>query len=92
MKAERISWKRGVVLRMSDHRLIGGGFGSSQATGPVPFDERQPRDLAQIFVPIGHPRCEHIVEMTKTEHPVWWKFGMSSDGRSGLWVARSWPE
>lgn len=43
--------------------------------------------LAQIFVPEGHPRYAKLLQWTETEQPVWWKFGKSSDGRSGLWVS-----
>ncbi len=61
------------------------------------FKERQPepllRDrpqgyLATIFVPEGHERYARLVEWTKEAKPMWWKFGISSDNRKGLWVSR----
>jgi hypothetical protein len=44
--------------------------------------------LATIFVLEGHVRYEKLVEWTKEAKPMWWKFGISSDNRKGLWVSR----
>lgn len=41
---------------------------------------------ANLFVPEGHDRYEKMVEWTKNEHPKFWMFGSSSDGRPGVWV------
>jgi hypothetical protein len=50
--------------------------------------ERPQGYLATIFVPEGHVRYAKLVEWTKEARPVWWKFGVSSDNRKGLWVSR----
>ncbi len=42
---------------------------------------------ATIFVPEGHVRYEKLVAWTKEARPIWWKFGVSSDNRKGLWVS-----
>lgn len=49
--------------------------------------ERQPGDLATIFVPATHPRYSKLVEWADTADPRLWKFGPSSDGRQGIWVS-----
>jgi hypothetical protein len=43
--------------------------------------------LAQVFVPEGHTRYAAMMAWAETAQPVWWKFGKSSDGRSGIWVS-----
>lgn len=43
--------------------------------------------LASVFVPEHHPRYASLVEWTKTAEEKYWKFGVSSDNRSGLWVS-----
>lgn len=42
---------------------------------------------ANVFVPEGHPRYARLCDWTKTTEPKFWKFGVSSDNRSGLWVS-----
>ena len=42
---------------------------------------------ANVFVPEGHVRYERLVEWTRTAEPRFWRYGKSSDGRDGLWVA-----
>jgi hypothetical protein len=46
-----------------------------------------PGDKATVFVPDKNPRYPALVEWSKTADPREWKFGISSDGRSGIWVA-----
>lgn len=49
--------------------------------------------LANVHVPESSPRYERLVEWTKTAEPYLWKFGPSSEGELGLWVALSiWQE
>lgn len=45
-----------------------------------------PGDLATIFVASSHRRYESLVTWTKAADPRFWKFGKSSDGKSGLWI------
>ena len=55
---------------------------------PAPlFRDRPQGSLANVFVPEGHPRYAALVKWTGTEDPIWWKYGSSSDGRTGLWVS-----
>lgn len=42
--------------------------------------------LAQVFVPEGHQRYAELVQWSATADVKWWKFGKSSDGRSGIWI------
>lgn len=56
---------------------------------PAPLlHERTQGYLASIFVPEGHVRYAQLVEWTNEARPMWWKFGVSSDNRKGLWVSR----
>ena len=48
--------------------------------------ERPDGYLAQVFVPMGHARYEKLVEWARTAQRKWWMFGLSSDGRSGIWI------
>lgn len=50
------------------------------------WNERPQGALANIFVPEGHDRYASLVEWTRTNDPVWWKFGKASDGRQGVWI------
>lgn len=54
---------------------------------PLLLKNRPPGSLATIFVPEGHHRYANLVAWTETADPIWWKYGGSSDGRSGLWVS-----
>jgi hypothetical protein len=47
----------------------------------------QPGDLATIFVPAANTRYPSLVTWAKTAEDRLWKFGKSSDGRDGIWVA-----
>lgn len=49
--------------------------------------DRQPGSLAKMFVPKGHARYDEMIAWTEKEDPVWWRYGKSSDGRDGIWVA-----
>ena len=56
---------------------------------PSPLLRDRPQGyLATIFVPDGHPRYENLVEWAKEAKPMWWKYGESSEGSQGIWVAR----
>jgi hypothetical protein len=66
-------------------------------TAKPKFQERLPAPLlrdrpqgyrATIFVPATHSRYNALVDWTKEAKPMWWKYGKSSDGRDGLWVAQ----
>lgn len=46
-----------------------------------------PGSLAQIFVPDGHHRYAGLVAWSSEADNRYWKFGKSSDGRSGIWVS-----
>lgn len=55
--------------------------------------DRPAGSLAQVFVPEGHPRYDKLCEWAKDAGPMWWKFGKSSDNRSGIWVSHeAWNE
>lgn len=55
---------------------------------PEPLLRDQPQGYrATIFVPESHVRYAKLVEWTKEARPIWWKFGVSSDNRKGLWVS-----
>lgn len=43
--------------------------------------------FAHVFVPQDHARYPGLVEWSNTAPRKFWKFGKSSDGRSGIWVA-----
>lgn len=45
--------------------------------------------LAQVFVPEGHDRYAALEAWAATTDRVYWKYGMSSDKRRGLWVSHS---
>ena len=49
--------------------------------------ERPAGYMAKVFVPEGHNRYPGLVEWASTAHPVWWKYGYSSDNRTGIWVS-----
>lgn len=58
---------------------------------PPPDLPRPQGDLANLFVPEGHPRYAAFVEWTNSHDPKWWKHGSSSDGHRGLWIPqRAW--
>ncbi len=57
-----------------------------QLPAPV-MDRLLPGSLAKIFVPEGHDRYASLVTWSETAQDPYWKFGMSSDGRSGIWVS-----
>jgi len=46
-----------------------------------------PGGLANVFVPHDNPRYPSLVEWSKSADDRLWKFGKSTDGRSGIWVA-----
>ena len=50
------------------------------------WDDRPQGDLANVFIPEGHPRYASLVEQAQKLHPVWWRFGNASDGRTGVWI------
>jgi hypothetical protein len=55
--------------------------------GRLEAPEAAPGSLAQVFVPEGHQRYADLVGWCRTAPHKFWKFGPSSDGRAGLWVA-----
>ena len=60
---------------------------------PVPADRRleapaQPQgSWANVFVPEGHARYQRMVDATEKLDRKFWKFGHSSEGVVGLWIA-----
>jgi hypothetical protein len=44
--------------------------------------------LAHVFVPRDHPRYPSLAAWSETSRRKFWKFGKSSDGWDGIWVAR----
>lgn len=42
--------------------------------------------LANVFVPDTHHRYGGLVEWAKDAEPQYWQYGLSSDGRKGIWV------
>jgi hypothetical protein len=42
--------------------------------------------FANVFVPASDPRYSSLCEWAKTADPKFWKFGQSSDNRSGIWI------
>lgn len=59
-------------------------------TVPVAYldpPEPQPGDRANLFVPNTNPRYRKLVDWSTSADPLLWKFGKSSDGRDGIWVA-----
>jgi hypothetical protein len=53
----------------------------------LPAPETPAGALANTFVPEGHQRYARLVEWTKTAEAKFWRFGKSSDGRQGIWIA-----
>ncbi len=47
------------------------------------------RNLAQVFVPEGHNRYDGLLKWAETADDYLFRFGQSSDGRYGIWVAWS---
>lgn len=45
--------------------------------------------MAQVFVPVGHPRYEALCKRAESADPIWWKYGTASDGRQGIWVSHN---
>lgn len=43
--------------------------------------------IAGIFVPPTHQRYARLCEMAKDGNPKFYRYGKSSDGRDGIWVA-----
>lgn len=43
--------------------------------------------FAHVFVPENHDRYAKLVAWSETAPNKYWRFGKSSDGRSGIWVA-----
>jgi hypothetical protein len=66
-----------------------------QHLGSLPKPERvrlappepQQGDKATVHVPASHERYAKLVEWSKTADMRLWKFGKSSDGRDGMWIA-----
>ena len=57
---------------------------------PEPLLRQRPQGyLAQVFVPQGHPRYEVLCKRAEASDPIWWKYGKSSDNRSGIWVSHN---
>ena len=63
---------------------------------PVPASHRlaaptatEPGSLANVFVDQYHHRYARLVEKAQAGDVRMWKFGQSSDGRSGIWIARN---
>lgn len=54
---------------------------------PQLLADRPQGSLAQVFYPEGHEGYARLVEWTETAQSIWWIYGKSSDGRSGLWVS-----
>ncbi len=48
-----------------------------------------PGSLANVFIPADSPLYGKAVEWSKHNSPVFHRFGKSSDGRGGIWVARN---
>jgi hypothetical protein len=62
-------------------------FPETEIGPPPPIEEYDLSGrLAQVFVPDGHHRYAGFVAWSKTAEIKWWKFGKSSDGRSGIWI------
>jgi hypothetical protein len=54
----------------------------------LPTPDRPQGYLANIFVPEGHVRYQGLVDWSQTADPKLFKFGVSSDNRAGIWIAR----
>jgi len=83
-----------MVDACEDHALF---LAKQRAVKPT-FQQRKPEPLfhqrpqgymAQIFVPEGHARYEAMENRAKVSDPIWWRYGKSSDGRSGIWVSHN---
>lgn len=54
---------------------------------PVPALRDMPAGhLGKVFVPEGHHRYAGLVMWAEQAEPVYWKYGKSSDGRSGIFI------
>ena len=49
--------------------------------------EGAPGSFAHVFVPPGHQRYAGLVEWARTANPKFFRYGKSSDGVDGIWVA-----
>ena len=54
---------------------------------PQLLRDRPDGSLAQAFVPEGHARYESLCKWAEKADRIWWRYGKSSDGRSGIWVS-----
>ncbi len=52
----------------------------------IRLEDMPPGHLANVHVPVNHPRYAGLVEWSKSAQQVWWKFGDSSDGVPGIWI------
>lgn len=58
------------------------------ASHRLPPSEAPPGAWANVFVPEGHARYAALCEWAKTADVRRWKYGVSSDNRSGIWIVR----
>jgi hypothetical protein len=83
-----------VVEACEDHRDHLKRVRTAHPAGKRPYAadlERPEGDLANLFLPENHPRYAFFVEWGKDHDRKWWKFGVSSDGRKGIWIPhRAW--
>ena len=83
---ETIAARRERLKRLGERRI-------PEAAGRLEAPPPSPGDWANLFVSDAHPRYPRLVEWTKTGDPREWKFGKSSDGRNGVWIAlRIWED
>jgi hypothetical protein len=74
-------------------------WGQRNLAGPEPSPRYRsapvagPGDLASVFVPTNHVRYEKLVAWAREADKRLYRYGESSDGRPGIWVAYNiWDE
>lgn len=53
----------------------------------LPPPQARPGDQATVFVPEGHHRYPILLDWSVSANPRHFRFGKSSDGRLGIWIA-----
>lgn len=76
----------GIAARRERIRQLG-ALPVDFSRGRLPPRPSRPGNQATVFVSEANSRYQDLVEWSKSADPRLWKFGKSSDGRSGIWVA-----
>lgn len=77
----------GVAARRDRIQHLGSLPAPDFSRARLPPPEPRPGDRATVHIPESHHRYASLVEWAGTADPRLWRYGKSSDGRNGIWVA-----